>query len=286
MKQSYYKGLLLKGNETVLLETARLFSQVEEIMRFRLQVGDAAEADLLKIGLEKNKVLRNLAGLQAEKRVEMKRLGLLLNLPEGDFDLVEDFPQVPPGLKAPDLADQALINRDDLKGQAQTIEAAQAGLAAARREGLPFLEVEAGYKRITGGIEGPVLSVSVPLPLFDRNQGGIARAQAELDQEKAAYEARKRNVVTEVAVQLEKLTALQTRVADLKQQAATARELTAIARLAYEEGEITLLELLEALRSEKDLALETHEAVYDQRIARLALERAVNLKLMPEGGGQ
>jgi cobalt-zinc-cadmium efflux system outer membrane protein len=157
-------------------------------------------------------------------------------------------------------------------------------LAAARKKWIPPIDLEAGYKRRTGGFEGLVIGISIPIPLFDRNQAGISRALAELEQSKVSQEALKKMARQEVQLLFEQITSQQIRIEDLTRQRETTRELTKIAGLAYEEGEASLLELLEAVRTEKEFVLEYNQAVYEYGSSFLELEKVSGRRLITTGG--
>jgi len=281
MKQSYFKVLLLKENEKALSEIAGFFSDVERKTEARVSVGDASEADLMKLAGEKNKIVRGLEALRTDLKSEKRKLALLLNVEPTDFDVSGEFAYRHLNLGIEGLGQQ---NRPDIKGQGKIVEASKVALSASKKEAIPSIDLEAGYKKRSGGFNGFIFGVSIPLPLFNRNQGGIARAQIELAQEKVVFEALKKNTTYELNLLFERIASLQVRIADLSSQIETARELTRIAGIAYEEGETTLLELLDATRSEKELVVENNTAVYDYWAARFELEKAIGTKATPMGG--
>jgi outer membrane protein TolC len=58
-------------------------------------------------------------------------------------------------------------------------------------------------------------------------------------------------------------------------------ELTQIAEVAYREGEVGILELLDAVRSASRARMRSIELKLDARLAQIALERAVGDVLWP-----
>lgn len=284
MKQSYYKVLLLKENEKALSEIAGFFSDVERKTEARVSAGDASGADIMKLAGKKNKIVRGLEALRTDLKSEKRKLALLLNIQETELDVSGEFSVKPLSFSILELTGMGRQNRPDIKGQGKTVEASEVSLSASKKEAIPSIDLEAGYKKRSGGFNGFIFGVSIPLPLFDRNQGSIARAQAELAREKLVFESLKKNAAYEVNLLFERIASLQVRIADLSSQIETARELTIIAGIAYEEGETGLLELLDAARSEKELVVENNSAVYDYWAARFELEKAIGAKVTPMGG--
>lgn len=284
MRQTFYRVLLLKENEKALSEIVTTIEEVEGRIAARVEAGDAAEADLMKIVAEKKKVLRNLAALRADLKAERNRLGLFLNRPASGLDIHDDFRYFPLSLDAASLTNAALANRPDLKAQDAAVEGHGFSLSSAHRGVLPLFELEAGYKRRTGGFHGFVFGISIPLPFFDRNQAGISRAQAELEKERMHLEAMKKNAEYEVRTLADRAGSLQTRITDLTGQMGSARELTKIAEIAYGEGEAELLDLLDAVRTERELVMEQNDTIYEYWALLFELERATGRALIPQGG--
>jgi len=284
MKQSFYKVLFLKENEKALSEIAGVFSDVERKTEARVSAGDASEADLMKLVGEKNKIVRGREALRADLKSEKRKLALLLNIQEPELEVSGEFSVKPLSSGILELTGMRQQNRPDIKGQGKTVEASEVSLSASKKEAIPTIDLEAGYKKRTGGFNGFVFGISVPLPLFDRNQGGIARAQAELQQEKIIFEAMKKAAAYEANLLFDRIASLQARVEDLSRQLEMSRELTRIAGIAYEEGETGLLDLLDAVRSEKELVVENNTAVYDYWAARFELEKNIGAKVTPMGG--
>lgn len=284
MKQSFYKVLLLKEDVKTLSGIAAVYSDAEKKISARLKAGDASEAVLMKLSSEKRKVIRGLDALRTDLSAEKRRLALLLNNQAPDFDVSGEFIYKPLTLESMEVTDQGQRNRFDIKSQKKVIEAAEALIAASKRGALPPVGLEAGYKKRTGGFNGFIFGVSIPLPLFNRNKGAIARGQAELDQEKIKLAVLKKTATYEANFLLERIASLQARIADLSGQLETSRELTNIAGVSYEEGETGLLDLLDAVRSEKELATEYNSLIYEYWTSLFELERVSGTKLIHMGG--
>ncbi|NTU42907.1 MAG: TolC family protein [Nitrospirales bacterium] len=77
MKQAYSGLLLLRENEKALREIVDLFTDLEKKTAERVAAGDVAEAALMRLTAEKEKVVREREALLAELEIEKKRLALL-----------------------------------------------------------------------------------------------------------------------------------------------------------------------------------------------------------------
>ena len=284
MKQLYYRILLLQENERAIagiVETAR---EVEVKTASRVDSGDASEVELMKIGSERKKFARLLDNFKVEIGMERKKLALVLNLPSPEFILKDTFQYQPLSQNLKDMAEGSLETRADVKAQAKVVDAAESSLSLARREAIPSVGVEAGYRRWVGGSDGVVFGLSIPIPIFDRGQGKIASAYAEKEKQRLNYQFLKKYAANEISVILGRILLYQGRIADMTGQVRTVGEMTKISRIAYEEGEVSLIELLDAVRSERDLIMEYNNAVYEYWASIFELERATSSRLVNAGG--
>ena len=142
---------------------------------------------------------------------------------------------------------------------------------AAARGWMPDVTLGAGPKRIDNGIgteTGVVFSLSIPLPVFDRQQPAEKRAAAEALQARAEHNlarARAEGDLRGLQAQTERLRAA---AIDYRKQM-DAVELLRIAEAAYQGGESTLLELLDAYRGALEAELTALDLEWKAREARI-----------------
>ncbi|HEY0970075.1 MAG TPA: TolC family protein [Gemmatimonadales bacterium] len=193
-------------------------------------------------------------------------------------------PPAAPGVAADSLQVLALARRAELRVAQLERDAAAAGIRLARSERLPIPVVSAGLKTERtpdgDGFRGLVAGVTLPLPLWDRREGAVAAAEADarvLDAELAALRLR---VAREVATALAASQAVEAQLAALGPRVTedTETALRAV-RVAYDEGEITLVEWLDAVRAYQDAQAAVTALQAESLIRRAALERAVGAPL-------
>lgn len=154
---------------------------------------------------------------------------------------------------------------------------------SARRQAVPDLTVSVGARRLNSdNATALVAGVSIPLPLFDRNRGNIAAAQAEL----RGAEARAAGMLLEVEAEISASRALNeaadARVAAADRTLKTADETYRMARIAYESGKSPLIELIGARRGlgvARRVVLDAAAARLD---ARASLSRLQGLTITGE----
>lgn len=202
--------------------------------------------------------------------------------------------QVPANL-SPRPAPNALDPIDGLLARATTSRAELRALQAAVRQ----FELEADVARratgvaptLTGGVKraddfgdrrtGGVVGVSVAVPLFNRGAPDAARWNAErarAEAERAAIEA---DVRAEITRAFEALAVRRQSAPSVAAAVASAEELITIADVAHREGEIGILQLVDAYRTAARARGRAIDASLNLSLAEIALERAVGVSLWP-----
>ena len=261
---------------------ARDVERLMEILRTREVEGEGSRFDRLRADQE----LRDARQLvtSAALAVAEARARLTAMLPRDSavrrVTSAADEQRPVPALDA--LLTRAASTRAELRALQRSAERAALESDAARRARLPSATLFAGLKRAdfeAGRQRGGVSGVSVSVPLFDTGGREAARWAAErarVESERAAIEQQIRAEITRASDAL-----TLRRAAVFGDQEATGEELMRIAEVAYREGEIGILEWLDAVRTVSRARTRTIEIRFDARLAEIALERAVGDILWP-----
>ncbi len=189
-------------------------------------------------------------------------------------------PQAP--IPVDTLLTRATSSRAELRALQRFAERAALESDAARRARLPAPTLFGGFKRAdveSGRERGGVVGLSVSVPLFDAGQRDAARWAAErarVDAQRASIELQIRSEIVRAS---EALSLRQAAVSE--DQEAAGDELTRIAEVAYREGEVGILELLDAVRTASRARTRSVDLRLEVRLAQIALERAVGDVLWP-----
>jgi cobalt-zinc-cadmium efflux system outer membrane protein len=151
---------------------------------------------------------------------------------------------------------------------------------AASRLGRPQPIVGGGWKQTSvenaGRSSGYAFTVGLSLPLFNRGQAEAALANAGLATARAERDALGIEIEQQVRGAYARASQLQTLIANYNRDALdVSRELIRIATLAYDEGELGILELLDAHRSLITAELRAIDLRTAARLASIELERAI-----------
>jgi cobalt-zinc-cadmium efflux system outer membrane protein len=180
------------------------------------------------------------------------------------------------------LFTRATSTRAELRALEQLGQRATFEAEAARRSRLPSPNLFGGVKRadeLSGRKTGGVFGVTVALPLFDDGGREAARWGAERSRVEAERIFIENRIRSEIAGAWEVLTLRQAALS--QEQQGTAEELVQIAVVAYREGEVGILELLDAARTASRARTRSIDLRLDARLAQIALERAVGGTLWP-----
>jgi cobalt-zinc-cadmium efflux system outer membrane protein len=178
----------------------------------------------------------------------------------------------------------ALRDRPDLVALQREQARTQADVRLQIAQGKVDYSVGFEYRRQQGiNGSGNMLGffVSAPLPVFNRNQGEIVRAQAEGERARRAIRATENEVVAEVHTafqEFEKARRLVSEIeTDLLSAAAEARKTTAY---VYQAGATTLLDVLDAQRAFNETMLTYHSARANFRRAAIRLAAAAGKEVL------
>ena len=159
------------------------FQQTVDISEHQYRAGGISENDYLMIKLQL---------LQFESDVEQAQLARVQSLSDlrqllgyesvsADYDVVSSFEYQPVKANLDDLKLRALQNRPDLRAAQQGVTAANSELELQKAIGKQDVTVSANYSHVNG-INAATLYGSIPLPIFNRNQGEIARVRFVITQ--------------------------------------------------------------------------------------------------------
>ena len=257
--------------------------RVEQVVRGRAEAGERSRYDVLRIETETESLRVEVMNAETDVDDAAGQLASLLGFPGWSPRATGtlDPSNVPTDVET--LWKTAQERRPSLVAIRQQQAAAQGGLFLARRERLPVPALSGGtqYTQNVNGTSA-FFGFSMPIPLFDRGQGSIAKATADIDAQNlalAAESAEARAEVERAALVLRKRReALALLEGQVVQRTPMLRQM---AEDAYREGSADILELLDAMRSLKDIQL-AH--VQQLESTKLAEEQVVSVAALDVRG--
>jgi cobalt-zinc-cadmium efflux system outer membrane protein len=267
VQAAYVDVQLAKENLRLDQQTLDSLQKLVAINEARLKAGDLAQVELDRSRVAALQFAANVQ--EGELRLAQAKARLRLALgrrpeePGEDFDVDEPMRSGPVPLEKEAALAAALEARPDLLAQKQAVVRSRADLRLQLANAKVDYTVGAELTRQWAyGISGNTMgfSFSVPLPVFNRNQGEIARAQREIAQAEARAAAAELAVRTEVETAYRKCLSYSSLVRQVEaEMLSRAQRVLETTRYSYERGEASLVEFLDAQRAFNE-AMQTYNS--------------------------
>lgn len=281
VRTAYLRATGAEARLAVLDDAVLVFREAERVGQSRYREGDISAYELQRLQVETARYETLLAEARLELLRSGRELATLTFFGPGREGLVLLPADSLTGLLGPGgalAADSALVlarGRADVRAAQAEVEAARARVALAGRGRRFNPTLTVGAKEQAGGMYGGVLGVSVPLPVSDRNQGPIAEAEAALAQAETRLALTVRAAETDVLRALDRQRSLADRLTLREGLLARTGTLLQSARVAYAEGEMTLLELLDAAETYRTAREQADALLADYLLSVADVERAI-----------
>jgi cobalt-zinc-cadmium efflux system outer membrane protein len=254
LRMDFVQTLQEKAILDLAKENLVYYDHVLDVNRERYKAGAIAQVDLDRLELQR---VTYEADLQiAEESLETAKILLLMLLndrtPVAQFDVAGPFDFSTQIMPLDEVRRAAVDTRPDLKAAMQAVDKAQTDHKLAVANGSTDPTLSAWYTHNSSnnnpfGINTVGAGVSIPLRIFDRNQGEELRTQLDIDRNGKLMEATRAQVLSDVDSAYATLTSTVTLLQPYKdkylQQASRVRETIAF---SYEHGAASLLDFLNA----------------------------------------
>jgi cobalt-zinc-cadmium efflux system outer membrane protein len=285
VKDGYYRIQLARRRLVLAEENRDRFSRILEVNTIRFKKGYIAEVDLIRIRLQfidfHSQVIQAIQEAESA-RSDLRQLLRLSPVTQLELMTELDYKRLDPDILR--LRSIASETRPDVWAKRHAFSQREAELRLARAYRIPDVTVGAGYA--VQGANGPdnsnqmAFSLGVPLPLFNRNQGGIMEAEAALRTADADLGKTLNQVENQVDVAYRNLIESRRLVeAYLGGVLDDARSTFTIAERAYERGGVTLIDLLDAARTSRTIQQGYIEALFNYQRNVIQLESAVGQEI-------
>jgi cobalt-zinc-cadmium efflux system outer membrane protein len=288
LRNAFVQTLQAKAVLTLANENLSYYDQVLKLSRDRKQAGDIAQVDLDRLELQRVQYESDIQTATVNLRNAKIQLLTLLNdrTPVETFDVTAPFDFPDDIMTLDELRKLALESRPDLKAAAEAIEKAKADyrLAVANGAADPTFSVWYSHNpsfsnsfanQTVGG------SVSIPLRIFDRNQGEKARTQLEIGRTERLRTAAEAQVFSDVdsaySTVNSNLTLLRSYKSRYLAQAVRVRETISY---SYKNGGASLLDFLQAQQEYRSTQLNYLNLIGSYMTAASQLNSAVGREVI------
>jgi outer membrane protein, heavy metal efflux system len=284
--QRFIDVLAVQQRQTLAEETVALARQVSDAVAKRVQAGKVSPVEETKAQLAQATVEIELEQAKREGITARKTLGALWANPNPHFEKaigdLEKTLSLPPYEQ---LVERVRDNPELARWSAEMARR-QAGVDAAKAKAVPDVTVTAGVTRFSQfNDHAYTVGISLPLPLFDRNRGGILEASRRLDKAADEQSVAQGRMLTELAQAYQRLAAIDTEIDTLRAILLPgAQSAFDAATKGYQFGKFGFLDVLDAQRTLFQTRTQYLRALTDYQRGVSEIERLVGgpLEMSPE----
>jgi outer membrane protein, heavy metal efflux system len=279
----FYSVQLAESTLELAQKDLKSFQETVNISEHQYKAGGISENDYLMIKLQLLQFESDLEQAQLARVQSLSDLRQLLGYESVsmDYDVAGPFEYQSVKGNLEDLQLKALQNRPDLRAAQQGVTAANSQLTLQKAIGKQDVTVQGNYSHVNG-LNAATLYGSIPLPIFNRNQGEIARARFAITQTQELEKATNGQALTDV---YDAYQGLRTNdkvvllyISTYLDAATRSRD---ISEYAYRHGGISLLTFLDAERCYRATQLAYRQALASYLLALEQLRQAVGTRALP-----
>jgi cobalt-zinc-cadmium efflux system outer membrane protein len=281
--QEFVSVLLAESTLQFALQDLQSFQQTVDISDAQLKAGYIGEGDYLKIKLQLLQFQTDVSSARLARVQALISLRELLgyNAVPANYDVIGDLAYQPLKGTMEDLQLKALDLRPDFRAAKFGITAAQSQTLLAKANAKVDVNGTADYTHVSGESTASFF-VNFALPIFNRNQGEIARTGYALTQAQELQLSASDTVLSDVANAYEAVRSndevVQLYSSGYLKQAQDSRD---ISEYAYKRGAASLLDFLDAERSYRSVQLAYRQALGSYMTALEQLKEAVGTRNLP-----
>jgi cobalt-zinc-cadmium efflux system outer membrane protein len=259
------------------------FQNTVDISETQYKAGGISENDYLKIKLQLLQFQSDVEQAEVAKEQALSDLRQQLGYESvsADYDVAATFDYQPLKVNLEDMQMKALRNRPDLRAAVQGVTAAQSQYDLQKAVGKQDVTVSGNYSHVNGIIAASFLA-SIPLPLFNRNQGEILRTKIAITQAQEQQSFANGQVLTDVKDAYQNLVSndrvVQFYITTYLDAAKRSRD---ISEFAYRRGAASLLDFLDSERTYRATELAYRQTLASYLLAIEQMREAVGTRNLP-----
>ena len=275
--KAYVAAAQAEENVRVLIQSAGTLREEARIAEVRLRAGEISTSDKSQIEITAEQFELNAQSARATAAQARVALEVLLGLPHPKDDCVlVDRLETLCALAAPANTNSVGTWRPDVMAADAALRKAESDLRLQKAIRIPDPTVQAQYEHQPPDNPNSVgFSVSLPVPLWNRNRGNILAAEAAREQARLAFGKAKAQAVADIAVaRLAYEDALKRWESYQQSIRPKSEQIRQTMAYAYKKGGASLLDLLVAERNDNDVRLAAAQAASDTAATAAAFKAA------------
>ena len=287
VRHDFYLLLVAQRREEIFKLLLEIANRSYDIGSKLAQAGEGTRADVLFWSIERDQAEVRLLNAGVTIEADRRRLAVSMAVPRETIgrirgDLLEKLPDFDiTGLQ------EAVVGRNALpRAAAAEIARAEWTLDRARVQPIPNINLMGGYQRqVLPAQDQGLYQVMLEVPLFDRNQGNIRAASADIAAARATLRDVELNLAAKTAQTMNTFRISQRTVAWYEEAILPkARETVEVTQLLYGQGEVTFLSLLQAQKILTELELTYVESQAERWTSAVEIADLLQLDVFPPTG--
>jgi cobalt-zinc-cadmium efflux system outer membrane protein len=286
VQNAFVDVLQAKADLSLAMENLKTFEEIVRINSSRVKSGDLAEVELIRSQVAQLQFENTVRQTELRLQTARAKLQLLVGRRRGDplVDAIGEMRRDATLISFETLRAQAFAKRPDVLAERQDQARSQAELRLQLAQGKVDYTVGAAVNQqwVRGLDAGNSMGVffSMPLPLYNRNQGEIARAQQERLQAEARIRAIETTIENEVKRAYLQYQNARTTLGRIEESLfGRAQDVRRVTEFSYRRGEATFLEFLDAQRAYNETVQAHNEARADFARSLYSIDAATGLNL-------
>ncbi len=286
---NYYTLVYLQEALKIKNEQLNTLNEHLSYIRKKQETGSATQYEILTTEVRISTIENQKTDLETARQVQVCQLNLLLGKPESTKQLVKrDLNVSLPSLQDDALIASAMQNRDEMKLASEKAKLVQLRYNLTDMQNKPVVSAF-----LSGGIRdgySPYLydpranfavGFGVKIPVYDgkRKVYNLAQAQSAIQSNDQETEIARRNVVNEVVESEANVSASQKKVDQGEMQLKQATQAYSLAKISFDSGVITNLELLDGSTAVSESRLQLLKAKIDYAVSLYKLKSATGERL-------
>lgn len=283
LRSNFYRLYYLQQSATTYQQQIKSLNQLLQASNKQLELGNIANKDVIRIKSLVYNLNMEYNGIKTEIDELENQLRLFTQVTPGTniVPFVSENLNKNKTLPYSVLLDTAKLNRIDLKEAKTNIIYAQQYLKLQKANAIPDVQLSLSYdlkgnypEKYTG------IGISIPIPLFNRNQGEIKKAKIAIDAQQTAYEQLQNSLANEVFKAYKNAERVEALVAQMdKNFSADFQQLMNEVSKNFSKRNISLLEFLDFYDSYKENSIQFNQLQFERMNAKEELNFVVGTNL-------
>ena len=285
VRQNFYALLVSQRRVEIYQLLMDIATRSYEIGRQLAEAGEGTRADVLFWSIERDRAEVRLLNASVFIETGRRQVATAIGLPRADIGKIEgDLFRKLPNFDLKTLQEAVVRSNARPRVVESDIARAQWTLERATVQPIPNINLLGGYQRQVGipAMDQGLAQVMMSVPLFDRNQGNIRSARADIATSRANLRTIEIDLATQTAQAIATYRTSQ-RLVEWYQQyiLPKAKETVQLTQTLYARGEVTFLSLLQAQKILTETELAYVEAQADRWTGAVTIASLLQLEQFP-----